>query len=140
MRLLWAKSFLFFCVALLAAASAVFSQTPHADSSATEYPMTTENRIQSSGWWPTKGTAPREDFVGEALCAKCHSNEAASWAATPMAHASMLAQDSSILQQFQDLTSQSGPYRYKIFKAGDKWNFSVGRDEFHHGTSDLGLR
>jgi hypothetical protein len=132
MRVLWVRSFLFFCVAGLAAAFALFSQTPNTNSSAMEYPMTTENRVLAPGWWPTKGTAPKEDFVGEALCAKCHSNEAAAWAATPMAHASMLAQDSSILQYFQALTSQSGPYRYKIFKAGDKWNFSVS-----DGTSSI---
>ncbi|HYL63860.1 MAG TPA: cytochrome c3 family protein [Candidatus Methylomirabilis sp.] len=87
--------------------------------------MTTETRVHSPGFWPTKGTYAGEDFVGEALCAKCHANEAATWTSTPMAHASMFAKDSAILQQFPDMTSHSGPYSYAITKTVGAWNFSV---------------
>lgn len=116
--------FLLCAAAIMAAAFAVSSQTLKSDP-AMEFPMTTEIRVHSPGWWPTKGAPAKEEFVGEALCAKCHSSEAASWANTPMAHASMLAQDSPILQKFPTLTSHSGPYDYGITKAGEKWNFSV---------------
>jgi hypothetical protein len=126
MRALWVRFFLLCASAtLVVVAFSSEIQAPKIDSSATEYPMTTENRVHSPGWWPTKGTAAKEEFVGEAVCAKCHSNEAASWASTPMAHASMLAKDSPILQQFLTLSSQAGPYSYNISNAGDKWNFSV---------------
>lgn len=87
--------------------------------------MTTETRVHSTGFWPTKGTYAKEDFAGEALCAKCHANEAGTWASTPMAHASMFAKDSAILQQFPALSSHPGPYSYTITKTGDNWDFSV---------------
>lgn len=87
--------------------------------------MTTDVRVHLPGWWPTQGTLPREEFVGAALCAKCHTNQAASWAGTPMAHASMHVEDSPILQQFPTLRTTSGPYQYEIAKSADHWNFSV---------------
>lgn len=126
MRWLWSKSALLFGTAILAAASATsFPFQVPKSSSSTEYPLTTETRVQTPGWWPTKGTAGRSEYVGEALCAKCHSSEAATWAGTPMAHASMFAQDSEILQRFPSMSSRSGPYNYTITKVADKWNFSV---------------
>jgi hypothetical protein len=111
---------------IVSAAFVASSQTPAPkNNAALEFPMTTETRVQSAGWWPTKGTPAKQEFAGEPLCAKCHSKEAATWANTPMAHASMLAQDSAVLQQFPNMTKQSGPYNFAITKAGDKWNFSV---------------
>lgn len=139
MRRLWSKSALlsgaamrasllrlplFGAVVFLAAAVFLSAQAPKSDLPP-EFPMTSDSRVHSSGWWPTQGTAARDEFVGEALCAKCHSKEAASWSDTPMAHASMHAQDSPILQQFQNLNTTSGPYTYSIAKAGGHWNFSV---------------
>jgi hypothetical protein len=59
MRVLWVQTFLFFCVAVLAAIFAAFSQTPKTDSSAMEFPMTTENRVLAPGWWPTKNSTKR---------------------------------------------------------------------------------
>jgi hypothetical protein len=47
---------------------------PHTKSS---LPLSTEEHVQSPGWWPTKGTAARADFVGTAECAKCHEQIAA---------------------------------------------------------------
>ena len=35
-------------------------------------PMTTSDRVPSKGWWPTKGTEPRDQFVGPDTCAGCH--------------------------------------------------------------------
>jgi hypothetical protein len=130
MRTLRVNLFLFYAAATLAAAFGVSSQTLKIDT-AMEFPMTTETRVHSAGWWPTKGSPAKEEFTGEAICAKCHSNEAATWTNTPMAHAAMLAQDSPILRQFPSLTYQSGPYNYAITKAGEKWNFFVtdGKDD-----------
>jgi hypothetical protein len=73
MRALWVRILLLCGAAILAAAFGVSSQVLKTDSPM-EYPMTTENRVHSPGWWPTKGTPAREEFVGEAVCAKCHSN------------------------------------------------------------------
>src|SRR5271155_866317 len=42
-----------------------------------ETPMATAERLESNSWWPTKGTAPLETFVGTAQCARCGGNGAA---------------------------------------------------------------
>jgi hypothetical protein len=88
-------------------------------------PMATEDRVQSQGWWPTKGSAPREEFVGPAECAKCHSAEAASWAKTPMAHASAKPADSEILHGQGDLTFQAVPFSYELKQTGQETAYSA---------------
>jgi len=47
----------------------------------------TELRLASSGWWPTKGSEPRDEYVGSGECARCHSDKANTFKNTPMAHA-----------------------------------------------------
>src|SRR5579864_787575 len=47
----------------------------------------TELRLASSGWWPTKGSEPRDEYVGSGECARCHSDKANTFRNTPMAHA-----------------------------------------------------
>ncbi len=47
----------------------------------------TELRLASSGWWPTKGSDPRDEYVDSAACARCHSDKANTFKNTPMAHA-----------------------------------------------------
>jgi len=47
--------------------------------------MATEDRLRASGWWPTRGDAPRGDYVGADACAACHAGLAASQRETPMA-------------------------------------------------------
>lgn len=120
------RRLLFSGCAILAVAFAVASQTqaPHPDAAA-EFPMSTDTRVQSPGFWPTKGTYAREEFVGEPLCAKCHANEAATWATSPMAQASVLPKDSAVLQQFPNMALHSGPYSFAITKTASDWNFSV---------------
>lgn len=112
-------------VAALAAylfnSSESFAQAP----SVQPIPMTTEDRLQSRGWWPTKGSGAREEFVGPTECAKCHSAEAASWANTPMAHASAPLQDSEIMHGQGGLTFQAAPYSYEIKQSGQETVYSV---------------
>ena len=35
--------------------------------------LTTTDRLTDSGWWPTKGTAPRSTYVGAETCKGCHA-------------------------------------------------------------------
>jgi Cytochrome c554 and c-prime len=53
--------------------------------------MSTADRLLAAGWWPTKGSEPRERYVGSAACATCHSRIAEMQKTTPMASASMPA-------------------------------------------------
>src|SRR5215469_4376850 len=54
---------------------------------ADEVQAATEMRVLDPGWWPTKGTAARDEYAGSSACARCHRDKAESYASTPMAHA-----------------------------------------------------
>ncbi len=47
----------------------------------------TEIRLIDPSWWPTKGIAPRDQYVGSETCGRCHQNIFATQKNTPMAHA-----------------------------------------------------
>jgi len=95
---------------------------PHTKSS---LPLSTEEHVQSPGWWPTKGTAPRADFVGTAECAKCHEQIAATQQTTPMAHASTPAPKSDILKSHTHLSALRSDFHYDLAVSGETVNFSV---------------
>jgi hypothetical protein len=82
--------------------------------------LPTELRVESPGWWPTKGTASRDSYVGTAECAKCHAAKVTSQQTNAMAHAALHAADAEILHQHDHLTFQLGPYREEIVTKGDK--------------------
>lgn len=54
-------------------------------------PMSTADHVVARGWWPTKGTELREQYVGSSTCASCHAAIADTQKTTPMASASMTA-------------------------------------------------
>lgn len=76
--------------------------------------MATPDRLKTTGFWPTKGAAAREEYAGNAECAKCHADTAKSQAATAMAQASFVATESTILQEHPALRFASGSYEYQI--------------------------
>ncbi len=90
-----------------------------------EISMATDDRVQSPGWWPTKGTAPRSDFVGTAECAKCHEKQAIAYITTPMAQTSAPAAYSQILQARDPLTALFAPYRYELSRDAATVTYSV---------------
>jgi hypothetical protein len=100
-----------------------------------EVSLSTEEHINASGWWPTKGSAARTDFVGTAECAKCHEQIAATQLATPMAQASTRAVNSEILRAHSDLSSQQAAYHYELSANREAVNFSVS-----DGASSLSAR
>jgi tetratricopeptide (TPR) repeat protein len=83
--------------------------------------LTTKVRVHDTpGWWPTKGDAARERFVGNAACEKCHAAKAASYNNAAMSHAAISAEDSEIIRKRDSLHFRSGPYRYEAQDAGGK--------------------
>jgi hypothetical protein len=101
----------------------------------TNMPMATQDRIKLSAWWPTKGAASREEYIGPAACATCHTVKAALQKTTPMAHASTEAANSEILRSHEDLNFQSGPYRYEITSKSGGSVYSV-----HEAAKSLTLQ
>lgn len=91
-----------------------------------ETPMGTDERLDMPGWWPTKQSASRNDFVGTKECARCHAKIAATQTETPMARAASLAADSTALGGHERVSHQAGPYTFTITKDSSARNYSVG--------------
>jgi hypothetical protein len=83
-------------------------------------PMSTEDRLLDPGWWPTKGTEPREAFVGSGACASCHTRTVDIQRATPMAGAATLANPETFAKSgiTVPLTFNAGAYAYQISQSG----------------------
>ena len=88
-------------------------------------PLATEERIRSAGWWPTKTTPRREEYVGPAACAECHSSEAAVQETTPMAKACVRVADSKTLGAHERLSFRLGRYTYEIVRTASGSLYSV---------------
>jgi Cytochrome c3 len=104
----------------LALAGSLLSQ-----SRKTEISETTEDRIVASSWWPTKNVPAASQLVGNAECANCHTDKAATQATTPMAHAGARAADAEILRSHEKLTGELSPYRYEIAQGATGSAYSV---------------
>lgn len=90
-----------------------------------EMPMATAERLEGNAWWPTKGTAPLEAFVGTTQCARCHAKITMAQLTTPMAQAASSAKDSAVLRQHAAISRQMGAYTYTISSSGSGNNYSV---------------
>jgi hypothetical protein len=90
--------------------------------------LSTPERIHKHVWWPTKGTARRDDFVGTATCAQCHASLAAGQTRHAMANTAIRPADSAILKA-HPLDMTLGPYAYRI--VADK-----GKPGFTYSVSD----
>jgi hypothetical protein len=88
-------------------------------------PMATEDRVQLPGWWPTKGTASRDEFLGPDACAACHASKVRTQTQTPMAHAAMRPADSEALRSHDQLTFSLPPYNYQISRQENGSLYSV---------------
>src|ERR1022692_4499688 len=58
--------------------------------------------------------------AGDSVCAQCHRQQAAHFAATPMAQALRTVAESDILKQHPNLSFQEGAYRSRIVRSGDE--------------------
>lgn len=98
-------------------------------------PLATQDRVRNPGWWPTKGTPARNEYVGPAACTQCHALKATAQKTTPMAHAATPAADAEILRQHSPLTFMSGAYKFQIAETAEGSVYSVS-----DGTNSLSAR
>ena len=111
---------------LLAAACLSIAAAPSAPTSASgNLQMATEDRLQRPGWWPTKGAAPRDEFLGPAACEPCHASKARTQSLTPMANAATRPLASEALRSHDQLTFRLPPYTYQILRKEDGSQYSV---------------
>ena len=92
---------------------------------ATSVPLATEDRVQLPGWWPTKGTASRDEFLGPDACEPCHASKVRTQTQTPMARAALRPSDSDALRTHDQLTFSLSPYTYQISRQENGSLYSV---------------
>lgn len=85
--------------------------------------QTTKDTARSR-WRPTM-ELPGEGYAGAKACAECHTDEAKSYASSPMAHASAPAAGCEILSRHPRLTFREGQYSYEIARRAGQSFYTV---------------
>ena len=107
---------------------------------------TTEERLNSKGWWPTKPGMDAAAWVGSAECIRCHTDETAPHGSTPMQRAAMRAKDAGFGNGLSPLTFSSAPFHYTITSDNADIDYTVTKDtqtlsrpiEWIMGAGELG--
>lgn len=102
------------CALALSASRSLSRKNDSARAQQAETPMATTERLEGSGWWPTKRSAPLVDFADASECVRCHAKIAETQLATPMAHAASPAINADVLREHPDVAGQLNSYAYKI--------------------------
>jgi hypothetical protein len=76
--------------------------------------LSTPDRFDDPGFWPTKPGYPLTDYVGPEACAGCHSAIQSTQISTSMALTAKRATSSNILLSHPGLKFSTGPYNYSI--------------------------
>jgi hypothetical protein len=86
----------------------------HAQTQTPDISMSTQDRVQFSDWWPTKGDAAKSAYAPADACDQCHAGIAAAQHATPMYQAAHPASDSELLRTNPRLAFADGTYTYIV--------------------------
>lgn len=91
-----------------------------------EVETATEVRLLDPGWWPTKGSPERKQYVGSAKCAECHAAQTQAQLTTPMAHALTRASPLGAKEISQGpLQFRIGEYSYQLARSAAGIVFSA---------------
>jgi hypothetical protein len=101
-------------VLLLVAPRALVVSAESASSKQNPVSSTTEIRLIDPGWWPTKGTLARDQYVGSEACGRCHQDIAATQTNTPMAHAVKPATADAFTNMPREMHFHTGSYDYSV--------------------------
>ena len=96
-----------------------------AQTSSNSISLSTALRLNSPGWWPTKGEASRDEYVGSEACFDCHELKSEHQQETAMFHAAARAADSNNLQEHPQLAFQKGPFAYQLVTRSGKSTLTV---------------
>jgi hypothetical protein len=77
-----------------------------------------------SRWRPTR-ELPGVGYVGSSACAQCHTDHAAKFFKTPMAHALETVSDCEILVKRPRMTFRQGTFSYQILRQGNRSTYTV---------------
>jgi hypothetical protein len=87
--------------------------------------MATADRTSGPDWWPTKGTPPRQDYVGTDACARCHPAQSKTQPMTSMARTASRAHNSDVLRGLNRLAFSHGGYSYDVATTAEQTLYSV---------------
>jgi hypothetical protein len=82
-------------------------------------------RLIDPGWWPTKGTYARDQYVGSETCGRCHQDKFATQANTPMAHAVKPAAADAFTNMPRSMHSRVGSYDYSVSQTANGAEYST---------------
>jgi hypothetical protein len=85
----------------------------------------TEIRLMDPGWWPTKATSPRDQYVGSAACGRCHKDIIESQSSTPMARALRPATGDAMRFIRTPMHFRTGVYDYELARTPAGAAYSV---------------
>jgi predicted CXXCH cytochrome family protein len=86
----------------------------------------TEIRLMDPGWWPTKTTVPRKDYVGSQACVRCHADKVEAQKNTPMARALRFATAGAFEELAQGTIGfHVGSYQYDLTRNANGAIYSV---------------
>jgi hypothetical protein len=85
----------------------------------------TEIRLAGPGWWPTKGTAARDQYVGSETCGRCHQNTFETQKNTPMARAVKPANASVFTNFPHTMHFHTGPFDYSVSQTATGAEYST---------------
>lgn len=74
----------------------------------------TEMRLIDPGWWPTKGTFARDQYVGSTTCKRCHAGIVETQKNTPMAHAATPATANAFINVPTAMHFHAGAFDYLL--------------------------
>lgn len=103
--------------------------------------ISTKEHLSKPGWWPRKGSAARDEYVGATACARCHSSIVATQGQHSMARTLTRASDGEILHSVVGSGFRLGSLQYQITQNSDGAISATVTDGTHsspHGIS-LGI-
>jgi len=105
--------------------SAESASSKSASSKSKEVSTATEIRLIDPGWWPTKGTAARDQYVGSETCGRCHQNIVETQKNTPMAHAVKPATADAFTNIPHVMRFRTGSYDYLLSQTATGAEYST---------------
>jgi hypothetical protein len=94
-------------------------------SKSSELSTATDIRLINPGWWPTKGTFPRDQYVGSETCGRCHQDRVATQTNTPMAHAVKPATAGAFANMPRSMHFRTGSYDYSVSQTATGAEYST---------------
>lgn len=110
---------------ILAAPCGMLISAESASTKSDKASTATEIRLIDPGWWPTKGTPARDQYVGSETCGRCHEDKFETQKNTPMARAVKTATAAAFTNMPHTMHFRAGSYDYLLSHSATGANYST---------------